>query len=218
MVEAYNAGFSAGPRVVLCDVDGVAADYCAGVDALTRDVGYEPGDWTDYATEANAPYRVVDYLRIAPGAAFDLPAFDGAVDAVRAFELDPKAPTLVWVTVRFKGAPHWQWDRERWLRTFSTSEILTCTSGAAKAHVRGDVLIEDNVDNLRGWLDANPASWGILIDAPYNLDPRILLPARSHRAPSLAVALDQCRFGFSGANVGARPAPVCYSRVDPCPM
>jgi len=78
---------------------------------------------------------------------------------------------VVFLTSPWDENRHWLEARKIWLGMhFHMPQIIFASSGEKK-FVCGDILIEDNLDTLRAWMDANPLGCGILIDRPWNQAP-----------------------------------------------
>jgi 5'(3')-deoxyribonucleotidase len=63
--------------------------------------------------------------------------------------------------------PFWMPERAQWLlaRGFKKRDIVFASD---KAHVPGDVLIDDRVDNCVDWATAHPLGTAIVLDMPWN--------------------------------------------------
>lgn len=67
-----------------------------------------------------------------------------------------------------QGAPFWMYERSLWLdRQFAaTPRSVVFTHN--KAHIWGDLILDDKADNVDEWADTHPDGIALLWDAPYN--------------------------------------------------
>lgn len=157
-------------RIIL-DVDGVSADFVTHSlrtlvalggpqmqhdDIRTWDIfGSIPREWEDR--------MVAEWHR--PGWCAGIPLYDGARDAVMALR---EAAEVVFVTTAMEDAPHWMWERDRWLRQHLNAGARDTIFAASKKHIWGDVFVDDKASNVAEWHRAHPASTAVLWDQPYN--------------------------------------------------
>lgn len=137
---------------VLCDVDGVVADFVGGVNRAARGLGSTRSDWTEWDIWANFEPHLKPMIEAAicsPGFAWYLDPFDGAIQAARVIA---SRHELVFVTSPYDRSPTWVYDRNRWLRKYFAD--LPAIFTHHKELVAGDVLIEDNADNAEKWRKA----------------------------------------------------------------
>lgn len=161
---------------VLCDVDGVIADFVGAVLSIIHD---ETGDLYKHSDvlewdfgnifrRYDSPYltaRVWDAIRgegIAATLQFVDPGTLGGVNKLL------QAADVVFVTAPMPGSPTWEYERREWLRArFGNVQVI---STEHKAHISGRLLIDDKLSNHVEWGTAETCEHrsGILWDASYN--------------------------------------------------
>ena len=159
------------PRTILCDCDGVLADFVGALCAelTARGLPKTPADirhW-ELALSLNADERSqVDSITVAPGFCAELAWYPGAYSFLH--QLCAMGMVHV-VTSPMVGSPTWMWERKCWFASSAlSSDRVHFVSGAHKRLVRGDILIEDNSTIAHAWLEANLDGFAILIDRPWN--------------------------------------------------
>jgi 5'(3')-deoxyribonucleotidase len=154
-------------RTILVDVDGVLADFTPTyLHELEKATGrhYIEADVTDFdfrkcvctAEEDAAVWRT---LSETPGIVYNLPTYPGA------FQFLKELRELGRVVACTKPAgPRWAGERYHWLLDcgFAPADIVLCGD---KNLVKGDVLIDDCIQNLDEW-EHGP---GILVERPWNM-------------------------------------------------
>lgn len=152
---------------VLLDVDGVISDFCAGVDAIASELQAPATGWTHWKLEDNFPdhkQAILDAVR-APGFALNLPEVPASIAAVRKLMARPEL-RVVFVTAPMSGSATWCSERVDWLESrLGPVEIVFASK---KDLIKGDVFVDDNVDNVRSWWDQNTDGEAYLIQRPYN--------------------------------------------------
>jgi 5'(3')-deoxyribonucleotidase len=128
---------------VLCDVDGVLADFVGGVTRAAQALGSKTSrDWPVWDIWPNFEpdlHEEIEAAICAPGFAWGLSLFPGAGEAVNRIAAKHD---LVFVTTPYDRAPTWVFDRAKWLRDLWPEIPIVFTKD--KSLVRGDLLIEDN--------------------------------------------------------------------------
>lgn len=151
---------------ILLDVDGVLANPGP---AAARFLGnyYDPAAW-DFGC-ANAP----ENLRAAwwehfgsPGFCANLPPYPRAYEFVQ----DLSRLGVVHIVTSPFSSCTWHAERARWLYEHMAIGLEEITFTHRKDIIRGDVLIDDKLSNVREWQKANPEGLGILFAQPYNCD------------------------------------------------
>lgn len=168
--------------VVLCDVDGVIADFKGHfVDTINEHYcsGHKPSaitTWDIFESFPNVPelarLRVYDELK-RPGWCERIPHYDGAVDGVRLLQ---KLAQVVFVTSPYPAHPTWAYERDVWLRKRFGLRIEIIHTDH-KHHVAGDVFIDDKPSHVRSWKARYPAGHAMLWKSGLpseGLDPHIV--------------------------------------------
>jgi len=174
--------------VILLDVDGVLADFCAGYLGLIEEItGIRYGnavitDWSItkspfFAVAARESGIDVDALtakcwkrakRI--GFCSSLPVIGGAETIAAVRELRKIGHVEV-LTSPLAGAPTWMSERVEWLERhfdFAPDDVHFVSK---KFRVAGDVLVDDKPSHIIEWMDANVGGTGLLWTQPYNAQP-----------------------------------------------
>ncbi len=168
---------------ILLDCDGVLADFVGYVlDTILEQTGreYTHADVTEWdfgnLLETAEERRALWMALKAPGVAQELRPIPGAAAAVEALRL--AGHDIHVVTSPMPDCPTWTYERELWLRDYMGIERKRVIHASNKNLVAGDVLVDDNWDNVRGWVTAQPdvgdaprRPYGVLVDAPYNRRP-----------------------------------------------
>jgi 5'(3')-deoxyribonucleotidase len=154
---------------ILIDADGVVADLVSEICTrlLVHGWEYRPEDFKVYpfaeVLSPGAMQKCTETMN-EPGFAKTLPVYPGAKECINALKAD--GHEIVFVTRPFESSPTWAHDRQAWLlETFGHAKVVHT---AHKELVKGDILIEDSVENLVSWLEHHPGQDGILVDRPWN--------------------------------------------------
>lgn len=163
---------------ILLDIDGVFADFVSPTLPVISEMVGRPltlDDVTHHKMEElfglNADQRIALYRRWGErGFCTSLASYAGAGHAVAelsklgdVYALTQPLPAFISET--------WSAERERWLGKVLGIIPNRIISTGAKHMVDGDILVEDNLGNLRAWMERHPHGIGILFDRPYNQDP-----------------------------------------------
>ena len=164
--------------VILCDVDGVIADFSNTVIGYALDV-YAPAtvDFGEYDLQKAMHLddqdwnECVEYI-ISEEFAMGIEPYLFAVDAVRELM---KIGDLYFVTSHWWSSKTWCYDRTQWLvEQFGPAVREKIIFTHSKHRISGDVMIEDRADVLEGWAKEQSKSpvygkpLAILVDRPYN--------------------------------------------------
>lgn len=172
-------------RRLLCDVDGVWADFLAtAFDILHKITGrrYAATDLHDWDIFQTVPREHEDAFYDAwavKGTCLSIPVIPGSHDGVKGLQ---ERGDLYVVTSPMTSVETWTNERDRWLHKHFRIPQKHIVHTSAKFLVSGDVLIEDKPSNLVSWLEHNPEGIGILWSQPYN--EKVDLGPRVHRARS----------------------------------
>jgi 5'(3')-deoxyribonucleotidase len=170
------------PRVLL-DVDGVLADFLTPAYALLNYLGrtnHRPEDQTEWPMfdrfdKAHEPA----FIRACgeKGWCRNIPIYAGAKEGYRAlaFRADPYIVTAPMPTA------HWANERDEWLHEHFGIPRSRIVHTSAKFLVAGDVLIDDNPDNIASWAEHHLKGLPLLWHQPYNDSARV-----GHRTRSWA--------------------------------
>jgi 5'(3')-deoxyribonucleotidase len=158
-------------KTILCDVDGVLADFMGEVclKLAPHGHGYQVDDfrhWDLNETLSVPAQRDLLTILSEPGFCQSLPWYDGAKDFLG--ELHADGARVYAVTAPFDGSPFWAYERKNWLGPHLDRKRVLSVSGEAKHLVRGDVLIEDHPKTAHDWLQSNRDGIAILVDRPWN--------------------------------------------------
>lgn len=156
------------PPIVLCDVDGVLADFIGHVCAHLACHGFcrMPSTITQDGLARvlgqDELYRAEIAMRRV-GFVTTMPWYAEAKTFLASLQRYADVHVL---TSPLDDAPAWVPERLAWLRPFVSPHKVIFTS--QKHLVRGDVLIEDNASHASAWIAANPEGRAFLLDRPWN--------------------------------------------------
>jgi len=155
--------------VVLCDVDGISADFIGGVCRWLRDRGviYRTEDFHDFVLGHTIPRDMADALGREIGFCSSLPWYPGAFEFMVSLRecSDLDAVTAPW------NAPTWTEERRHWLSRVLPSARVASVPTPMKPMIMGDLLIEDRAETCDAWLACNPLGTALLFDRPWNRKP-----------------------------------------------
>ncbi len=179
-------------KTILCDVDGVLAD-CVG--AICKEVeGLTPEQIEHW--ELNLSMTPEQHAKAV--AAMSRPGFCRGLEwyaGAEAFLFGLHDIGDVYAVTSPFNSETWERERRLWLRDVLHPSCVLAVPSAAKPLVRGNILIEDHPGTAHRWLLANPTSYAILIDRPWNqpTSAEFRRDARMHRAKGYAEALRLAR-------------------------
>ena len=161
-------------KLILIDVDGVTGDLVNYVlDHLREEYPEDPIPTADDIREfhidnfvTKEQWATAVELLDAPDTANRLAVYPGAVRAVT--QLRDAGHRVQWLTSHWKTSRTWVWDRTEWLKRHFNAHPYDILYGHNKWYVRGDVLIDDKIENIDLWSKAFPAGRGRLFDRPWN--------------------------------------------------
>ena len=164
------------PRTILCDVDGVLADFVDGVQNITSQLGipfHPPTEWDIFKTYSEPDRQAINNHLNRPGFAVGLLPYPDAQDGIAS--LRREGFHIVFVTSPWRTSETWAHDRNEWLRIYFDAEFRDVIHANRKDLIHGETLIDDKPSNCRDWSVAHgrPA---LLFDQPYNqgnVDPAI---------------------------------------------
>ena len=159
--------------IILLDVDGVVADFASAF----LDVYYQLTNirrWADEVTD----WDICRALGISKDLEREIyKAIEGPGFAYQAITPYREAPIGIqslrkvaepyWVTSPIHSQT-WMYDRTEWLRRYFQVEPGRVIHCSAKELLRGDMLVDDKLENIDRWRGANPHGLGLLWSAPYN--------------------------------------------------
>jgi len=159
------------PRVIL-DVDGVLADFVGHTLSLLGELAPPGGrgaftSWDMVSVMSPEARARCAYGWRAPGWCATMPTFPAAQNAVDRLGLRAE---VVYATAPMVDAPHWMYERSIWLERVFAADPRSVVFTHDKAHVWGDVFVDDKPENVDGWAAAHPSGHAVLWDAPYNRD------------------------------------------------
>lgn len=158
---------------ILCDIDGVAADFTKAVlEIVAEHTGKvrrhsDVTRWDIYGCLglSDEERELVEHEMRCPGVAESLELLPGAREAVE--ELRELGDVYA-VTSPLAGSLTWAGERTEWLKDQLGFDNKHIVHTASKGVVRGDVLIDDHAANVAEWLREHPNGLGILFDQPHN--------------------------------------------------
>lgn len=164
--------------IVLLDCDGVLADFVKSYLTWLNASAYaRPGE----------PYRQDEVHEFDIGKALGLPdnmwvEFSAWLNAdetrlqfdvlgsstVEAVRLLKQNCDVLCLTSPLSDCDLWVARRNTWLKQHFSIKKDDIFHGSRKELVRGDFLVDDRLDNILRWAEANPLSRGLLFDQPWN--------------------------------------------------
>lgn len=164
--------------LILCDVDGVFADFLKHtldtLGPLAPPGGREVfTSWDLRENMSPEAQMVVDRKWREKGWCLGIPAYPEAKEGLAALN---SIGDVVWVTSPMPGSPHWILERTQWLRHLTGKDNPPIIFAKDKSSYPGDVFIDDRIDNVEDWAYAHQGGLPIVWDHPYNrskIHPRI---------------------------------------------
>ena len=155
---------------ILCDVDGVFADFIGHTFYSLGELAPEGGlenitSWDILESLSGEAKGICTTIWRSEGWCEGIPPYPHSREVIRKISTFGK---IVWVTSPMSEAPHWHYERAKWLYTHFGSSHNDIVFTSDKSHVWGDVLIDDRIENLEDWVKSHPKGLGILWDQPYN--------------------------------------------------
>ena len=154
---------------VLCDVDGVLAQWKVVFRKHLADVGFEIDNiaWNSPDLPLTKAEREYAWMKMSePGVACDLEPLPGAIEGVKKIA---KIADVYFVTAQVERSRTWVYDRENWLIKHFGQELGSkVVNTHYKYLVKGDMLIDDKEYNMKAWKKAFPGGIGVLWDHPHN--------------------------------------------------
>lgn len=156
---------------ILCDVDGVLADFvgraCKTI-WMHTELSYQASDFTHWdlgktlSPEANT---ALSALMTEEFWCDGIPMYPGAYDFINELK---GLGDLVAVTAPLASSQFWLQERANWLKAAGIDDVIFCPSKKKKL-IEGHFLIEDNLATVNDWVYAREDSRiAILIDRPWN--------------------------------------------------
>lgn len=178
------------PRVIL-DVDGVLADFIGHTLALLGDLAPPGGreaytSWDMVSVMSPEAKAVCAHGWRKQGWCVRMPVLPDAQNAVDRLSL---RADVVYVTAPMVAAPHWMYERSLWLERQFAADPRSVVFAHDKAHVWGDVFVDDKAENVNEWSAAHPNGVALLWDAPYNQS-WIRINRNSRRVTSWSAVFD----------------------------
>ena len=162
-------------KTILCDVDGVLADFTG---ALLDQCGtvVKPSDINNWDLFSMLePDCRAKAFKILQNSEFwrNLPVFPHAQEAVE--DLRRKGRVLFvtspWANSTTGWECHgWGYARAHWLREHFSTPSADLIIAYSKGYVRGDILIDDRFKNISEWSTMNPNGRAYLMRRPHNRD------------------------------------------------
>lgn len=179
---------------ILLDVDGVIADFRKlYIEIASEIIGAQqcvinPYEWEsgDALGLTEDEKKRVDAVLYDQGTALKIEPYPDAIESV--LELDRSGHDVYFVTKPLDGADTWASDRILWLRKYFGNKlgnkyVLT----GCKHLVRGDIFVDDKVENVQPWKEIWKHSLPILWAHEYNsTTPGIIRTNKWNRVIELA--------------------------------
>lgn len=161
---------------LLLDCDGVICDFVGAVMATVEDINGKKVQREDLIhwdffplLPLSVDERALLHSKLrAPGFCDSLKVLPGAELGIA--NLKKMGVEVVYVTTPYITSPTWCHERANWLVSngFADSQKEVVHTGWKRV-VAGDVLVDDNPENVADWEKHNPAGTGIIWRAPYNV-------------------------------------------------
>ena len=160
-------------RVVLLDIDGVAANFIEGCLPIIKEItgrDHAHDDVNQWLVEKalgltdDETKTLYDRI-VQPGWVRALPVYEGAKEGVaRLREFAEVHP----VTAHFYTCPHWVHEREAWILEHFGIPATDIVHTHAKHLVAGDVLVEDKTATLVKWMQRQHHGNAVRMRRKYN--------------------------------------------------
>ncbi len=155
---------------ILCDVDGVFADFTTHALNSLGDLAPEGGadaitNWDILSLLSEEGRETCYRLWREAGWCSGLPLYQ---ESLGFYEKLSSLGKVIWVTAPMVDAPYWTHERTLWLQKHFGAELDDIVFTHDKSHVWGGVLIDDKVENVEKWSRTHPQGLGLLWDQPYN--------------------------------------------------
>lgn len=154
---------------ILIDVDGVLAN-CAKQVLLFSGSTIEEKDVVNFGIiEALSKKEQELLMKGMEGSIFwhTLEPIEGAIENIK--YLKKKNHKLVIVTTPWSSCPVWESVRRKWLKKiFGKNTFEDIIFVNKKQFVKGDLFIDDKVENIDNWLNEHHFKHAFIYDYPYN--------------------------------------------------
>lgn len=154
---------------ILVDVDGVLADYVgailAGVnETLGTSFRHEDVTQWNISEALGIGSQTVRDFAVSPDLVRGLEPIRGAKEGFKMLD----QTQYVYVVTCPGDTPTWTSDREAWLWKHFQFPRSRVVHTYCKHIIQGDMLIDDNVDNVRAWAAEHKYGVALLWDRPWN--------------------------------------------------
>lgn len=155
-------------KYLLVDCDDVLADFKTPARALMREMfGIEIElenlqHWDLFSVLTPEQHQLLLDAMGRPGVCYSLPILPGAKEGIERL----RSEGTVVVVTRPVLRPTWVYERTHWLMDklgFTEDQVINT---AAKQLVRGDILLDDNPENISMWTRHHPAGAGMMWALP----------------------------------------------------
>ena len=166
-------------KTILLDCDGPLADFDKSAIRFLRTIVSEDwvpplGVWGYIHSLLPDCVREFEAHCMAPGFVANMEPVKGAKEALERLQ---QMATVYAVTTPWPGAHHWPGERIAWLERLGIPHHNIVLTGA-KYLVRGDILVDDRIENLTKWLFHHPGGTAVLWKTHGNYfhwdDPRVV--------------------------------------------
>lgn len=143
--------------IVLCDVDGVLANFTKGyAECVAFATGVEV-DWriadkwelAEAFSLSPSQKRDAEHLISAPGFCARLEVLPGTQEGVEKLR---EVADVRFVTSPWDSSPYWHYERAAWLKKhFDCSSSKQLVHTGDKSHIFGHMLIDDRLRTVQAW-------------------------------------------------------------------
>ena len=156
---------------VLCDVDGVLAQWKVVFKKHLADVGFKIDgiNWVSPELPLTKAQREYAWMKMSErDVALNLEPFPNSIFGLKRI-IDLPYTDVYFVTAQVERSPTWVYDRTNWLiKHFGEKQGNKIIATHHKHMCRGDVLIDDKEYNIAPWKKKYPNGLAVLWDHPHN--------------------------------------------------
>lgn len=180
---------------ILVDVDGVLADYIAGVCKHLQAAGHTyitPDTFNSWDLNSALTQEQISVMDRGTHSAGFCRALKWYRGAARFLVQLKRLGTVHALTAPLHTSPHWLDERVEWLAPFIPAEDIIFSRTQDKHLHTGSLLIEDRAETLNAWCASHTQGKGILLHRPWNAGVRLNAP-NATRVHTYTAALNVAR-------------------------